>query len=83
MTGITGRVLEYMALGVVFLSVIVLVVEPVTGFPARVYELLSYASDFCALFFVTEYVLRLALTQKDGWSWRRLTSYVLSFFRAH
>ena len=75
-----GRIWEYLALGVVFLSVIVLVFETVKGFSPWVYESLEYAGDLCALFFVTEYVIRLGLTQKKGWSGKLLMRYALSFF---
>jgi voltage-gated potassium channel len=75
-----GKLLEYFALVIVFLSVVVLILETIIGFPPRIYELLGYASDFCAFFFVTEYVIRLGLTQRNGWSGRRLSGYAISFF---
>ncbi|MDB4587811.1 ion transporter [bacterium] len=75
-----GKIFEYIALSVVFLSVIVLVLETVEGFPVWTYDVLGISSDFFAIFFLGEYLLRVGNTQRNGFSSKKLMGYAFSFF---
>lgn len=76
----TSFYLEIIALTVVLFSVIALVLETETSIAASYGQIISNSRTFFALFFVSEYVIRIVNTQREGLSGKSLRKYVFSFF---
>lgn len=72
--------IEILALTVVLLSVIALVLETETSIKENYGQIIESSKTFFALFFVSEYIIRIANTQRKGLSYKSLIKYVFSFF---
>ena len=74
------RLFEVVALVIVVLSILVLVLDSVRSFQTSHGHLFARLEVFFSVFFVLEYILRIAMTQWSGRSWNKAAKYLFSFY---